>query len=614
MEQHTVTLFKKIMQGLQPTEDLTLAQWADKYRRLPSEGSAEPGLWRTSRTPYLKRIMECLTDTKVREVVMMTCVQVGKSEILLNAMGYYAHIEPSTILIVQPTVDTGKKFSKERIAPTIRDTPVLYDIMGTEKSRDARNTVMQKLFVGGYVAIVGANSPAGLASRPIKILLCDEIDRWPESAKKEGDPLTIVEKRTATFPNSKKILKVSTPTIDGISRIQHEFKQGTMERWKYPCPGCDEYQELQWANIKFDHMRDAETGKLDRTKGEVLCECPSCGEFFNEIHWKSREGEWFAEVENETIKSFHLSSLVSPWRSWADIVEDWISAKDDTEMLKVFINTELGEVWVETGKTLEFSELANRREAYATPVPNGVLVLTAGVDVQHDRFEMEIVGWGENKVSWGIEYKTIIGDTSLPETWERLDQHLRKTYAHEDGGAMQIMRTAIDSGDGERTLEVYNFCKPRENRGIFAIKGKGGTGMNIIHTFSKTKKVKNILFTVAVDSAKDILYTRLAQEDKDKAGYCHFPLDSLTLQAGYDEKYFEGLTSEIKVTKMVKGRPKTEWKLKKGLRNEPLDCRVYNIAALEILNPDFEDLKQRRTLKKPKAQRPRGAVRRRDDA
>ena len=171
MEQHTSALFKKIMQGLQPTENLTLAEWANKYRRLPSEGSAEPGIWRTSRTPYLKKIMECFTDPKVREVTMMTCVQVGKSEILLNAMGYYAHIEPSTVLIVQPTVDTGKKFSKERIAPTIRDTPVLNNIMGAEKSRDASNTVMQKLFPGGYVAIVGANSPAGLASRPIKVLL-----------------------------------------------------------------------------------------------------------------------------------------------------------------------------------------------------------------------------------------------------------------------------------------------------------------------------------------------------------------------------------------------------------------------------------------------------------
>ena len=607
---HTSALFKKIMQGLQPTENLTLAEWADKYRRLPPEGSAEPGLWKTSRTPYLKKIMECLTDPKVREVVAMFCVQVGKSEMLLNAMGYYAHIEPSTVLIVQPTVETGKKFSKERIAPTIRDTPVLLSLMGTEKSRDARNTVMQKLYPGGYVAIVGANSPAGLASRPIKVLLCDEIDRWPESAKKEGDPLSIVEKRTATFPHSKKILKVSTPTIDGISRIQHEYKQGTMERWKYPCPSCSEYQELKWANIKFDHIRDVVTGKLDLTKGEVLCKCPSCGEHFNEITWKSGQGEWFAEVENDTIKSFHLSSLVSPWRSWADVVNDFLAKKDDTEMFKVWVNTELGEPWIEEGETVDFSELANRREPYAASVPDGVLVLTAGVDVQDDRFELEIVGWGENKVSWGIEYKVIYGNTSLPETWERLDQHLLKTYPCEDGNTMQIMRVAIDSG-GHRTPETYEFCRVRENRGVYAIKGKGGGGMNIVHTHSRTKKAKNLLFTIAVDTIKSILFTRLAQSDKEKAGYCHFPLDSQQLQCGYDEKYFEGLTSEIKVTKMIKGRPKTEWVVKKGARNEPLDCRVYNIAALEILNPNFEDLKKRKARgnKKQTVQKRRGAVR-----
>ena len=422
------------------------------------------------------------------------------------------------------------------------------------------------------------------------ITICDEIDRWPESAKKEGDPLTIVEKRTATFPHSKKILKVSTPTIDGVSRIQHEFKQGTMEKWKLPCSSCGIYQELRWGNIVFS--RNEETGKLDETK-EILCSCPSCGELFNEITWKSGIGEWFAEAENETIKSFHLSSLVSPWKTWADIVTDFLSKKDDTEMLKVWVNTELGEPWIDEGETVDFSELAGRRKPYTAPVPDGVLVLTAGVDVQDDRFELEIVGWGENKQSWGIEYKVIRGNTSLPETWDRLDQHLLKTYAHSDGGTMQIWSTAIDSG-GHRTPETYEFCKTREKRNIWAIKGKGGGGMNIVHTHSRTKKVKNLLFTIAVDTAKTILYTRLAQADIEKAGYCHFPLDSIDLQHGYDEKYFEGLTSEIKITKMVKGRPKTEWIVKKGVRNEPLDCRVYATVALEILNPNFEELKKRR--------------------
>ena len=384
---HTVALFKKILRCLRPAEDINIAEWADKYRRLPAESSAEPGRWQTDRTPYLRKIMECISDPKVREVIMMTAVQLGKSEILLITIGYYSHIEPSTILMVQPTVDTGKKFSKERIAPTIRDTPVLRRLIGSEKSRDAKNTVMQKFFPGGFLAIVGANSPAGLASRPIKILLADEVDRWPESAKKEGDPLTIVEKRTTTYPYSYKMVKTSTPTIDGFSRIQHEYNRGSMEKWKLPCPGCGEYHELQWANIKF--FRDEETGKLDESQ-EVLCACPSCGSLFNEITWKSGAGEWFPAAENSTVKSFHLSALASPWKPWSAIVESFLSAKNDAEMLKVWTNTELGEPWIVDGESVDGSDLFRRREHYAAAAPGEVLVITAGVDVQDDRFEILI--------------------------------------------------------------------------------------------------------------------------------------------------------------------------------------------------------------------------------
>ena len=608
---NTVALFKKIFRRLKPTENISVAEWADKYRRLPAESSSEPGKWKTSRTPYLKKPMECVSDPKVRKVTLMTSAQVGKSELIINSMGYYVDNDPSPMLLVQPTVDVGRDFSKERIAPTIRDTPVLRSAIGTGKSRNAKNTITKKFFPGGYLAIVGANSPVGLASRPIKVLFLDEVDRFPESAKKEGDPVTIVEKRTNTYPYNHKIIKVSTPTIDGASRIQYEYNQGTMSKWELPCPSCGEYHELQWANIKFDHIRNEDGDLIEG--GDVLCLCPSCGELSNEVAWKSgsENGRWTDAIQDATHKSFRLSALASPWREWRAIVKAFLEAKSDSEMLKVWTNTELGEAWLEDGETIEFSELANRRVPYAAPVPNGVLVLTAGVDVQDDRFELEIVGWGVNKVSWGIEYKVIYGDTSLPETWERLDQHLLKVYGHEDGGTMQIMRVAVDSGDGDRTAEVYNFCKPRENRGVYAIKGKGGAGMNIIHTFGKTKKVKNTLFTIATNTAKSILYTRLAQIDEEKAGYCHFPLDTKTMQHGYDEKYFEGLTSEIKITKMVKGRPKTEWVVKNGTRNEPLDCRVYATAALEILNPNFEELKKRRVRgnKKQTSQKRRGAVR-----
>ena len=608
LQKNTVALFKRILCRLKPTEKITLAEWADKYRRLPAESSSEPGQWQTSRTPYLKRPMECLSDPKVREVVMMTSAQVGKSEVLLNAMGYCIDIDPSPTLIVQPTVEMGLDFSKERIAPTIRDTPVLRTKIGREKSRDAKNTILKKYFPGGYVAIVGANSPVGLAARPVKKLFLDEIDRFPESARKEGDPVTLVQRRTTTYPYNHKIGKFSTPTIDGASRIQHDYNRGTMEKWNLPCPGCDELHELKWANVVIP--KDSE-GEYD-PKGEVLHTCESCGLLANEIEWKKGTGEWVALNPDAEVKSFHLSALSSPWKTWDSIVAEFWSCKDDSEMLKAWVNTVLGEPWIVDGESVEFTALYERREIYNAMVPAGVLVLTAGVDVQDDRLEMEIVGWGENKVSWGIEYKVIHGNTTLPETWDRLDQHLLKTYACEDGAKMSIERTCIDSGDGDRTAEVYKFCSDKVNRGVYAIKGKGGQGMNIVHTFSKTKKVKNTLFTIAVDTAKAVLFTRLAQIDAEKAGYCHFPTED-GFQRGYDEKYFEGLTSEIKITKMEKGRPKTEWKLKTGVRNEPLDCRVYNIAAIEILNPNFEELKKRKTAP-VRTRRRRGTISRGVDA
>ena len=595
-------LFKK---HLSPPEAITLSQWADKHRRLPAESSAEPGRWRTERTPYLKRIMDCITDPKIRKVVLMFSAQIGKSEVLLNTIGYYAHIEPSPMLMVQPTVAAGAQFSKERIAPTIRDTPIMAEIFGLK--RNEKNTVLNKAFPGGYLAIVGANSPVGLASRPIRVILADEVDRWPMSASREGDPLTIVEKRTTTFPNTHKLVYVSTPTIDGISRIQYEFEQGSMEVYELPCPSCRAFHELKWANIIFGET--------------ILCLCPSCGGEFNEHRWKNQEGRWRSTraldqndtSQNNTIKSFHLSSLYSPWKSWRDIVNSFLAAKDDTEMLKVWTNTELGEPWLTPSEGINADELMERAEEYPSHhLPKGVLMLTAGVDVQDNRFELEVVGWGVNKQSWGIEYKVIHGDTSLPETWERLDQHLLKTYAmhseantpHKDTSPnlIPITCTTIDSG-GHRTSEAYDFCKQREFRGVYAIKGRGGAGMNIVHNVNPTRRVGNQLFIIAVDTAKSTLLSRLAQKDPMGAGYCHFPLDDdHESSRGYDKSYFDGLTSEVRITKMVRGVVKTEWRLKSGAKNEPLDCRVYALAAFEIVNPNLEELaggQRREVVNKP---------------
>lgn len=600
IESKTSNLMKEILKCLKPAESITVSEWADKYRKLPAESSSEPGQWQTSKTPYLRKILDDISDNNVRKVVIMASAQIGKSEALLNSIGYFTHIEPSPILMVQPTVDMGKDFSKERISPTIRDTAILKKLIGEEKKKDSKNTILKKYFPGGYIAIVGSNSPVGLAARPVRVLLADEIDRWPESAGKEGDPLTIVEKRTTTYPYNHKKIYTSTPTIDGISRIQHEFMQGSMESWHLPCPGCGDLQKIEWANIIFYKNNE---GKFDESK-EILHKCNSCGELNNEYSWKSGTGEWVAKNENSVVKSFHLSSLLSPWKTWKDVVLNFLESKDDTEMLKVWTNTELGEVWLEDGESIDTSGLSNRKEHYNATLPNDVLILTIGVDVQDDRFELEVVGWGLDKKSWGIEYVKLYGDTSLTQSWDRLDQHLKKKYAYENGKEIGAVRVCIDSG-GHRTTECYKFCKLREHRGIYAIKGKGGSGIHIIHSVSKTKKEKNNLFIIGTDAAKAMVYSRLAVTDEHKPGYCHFPIQETR---GYDEKYFDGLTSEVKRIRIFKGRPKTEWVKRPGIANEPLDCRVYATAALEILNPSLEQIKKNRDNKPQTIRRKKGTV------
>lgn len=594
MEQ-TEALFKEILKVLEPPQKLQLSEWADEYRIIPAGTSSESGKWRTSRTPYLEKIMNSITDAKVRKVIIMSSAQVGKSEIILNTMGYYMHIDPSSILLVQPTVQTAEEFSKKRIKPTIKNATVLSNLF---KGSESSDNILNKTFAGGFLTCVGANSPSGLSSNPIKILLCDEIDRWGQSAGSEGDPLALAEARTTTFPHTHKKVFVSTPTIDKLSRIQKEYLLGSQESWTLPCPACGEYQKIEWSMIHFK----AENKKL--LDDEILCCCNYCGELNNERTWKKGAGRWNAKNENETIKSFHLNVFVSPWATWKDTVISFLEKKDEPEMLKVWTNTELGEVWLLEGDTVDHNSLISRCEYYGQLVPDEVAVITCGVDVQDNRFELEVVGWGVGKQSYGIEYIVLYGDTSLPENWNRLDEQLKKIYAYGDNKQMGISCVCIDSG-GHRTDEVYRFTKIREMRKIYSIKGRGGYGLSSIHSFTKTKKVKNTLFILGVDTIKESIYSRLLIEDELEAGYCHFPSEE---QRGYNEKYFEGITGEVRKTKFVKGRAKFEWHKKAGVNNEPLDCRVYATAALEILNPNLELLLQQKNGVRKSKRKKRGTL------
>lgn len=577
LPRNTADLLAKIVAKLRPPPNLTLSQFADKYRRLSQGTSAMPGRWKTDRAPYQREIMDAISDNHVRKVVVMSAAQIGKTDALvLNPLAYYMKYAPAPIMVMEPSIDMGQGFSKERLTPMLHDTPCLRGLVD-DRTRMSGNTILQKKFPGGLVVIVGANSPAGLASRPIKILLADEIDRYPASAGKEGDPLSLAAKRQTTYWDRKEVY-ISTPTIRGQSRIEVEFEHSTQEEFYVPCPNCGHYQPLVWANLVYDKPNP----------GDIHYVCEKCGVADVEYRWKAQEikGKWVAKKPEEKARGFHLTSLASTLCSWEQVVEKFKKAKQqldigDPELMKTWVNTEMGETWEERGKTVESDNLLARRELYEAEVPEGVLVLTAGIDTQDDRFEIEVVGWGAGKESWGIRYQKIYGNLQEETIWNDLDEFLKRTWKKKDGTAMHLLAVCMDSG-GHYPDQVLRFCAARWARRIFAIKGRGGAAVPFISNPTKNNRVKAPQFTLGVDTGKVLLYERLNVKERGP-NYCHFPINE---DRGYDEKYFQGLTAEKMVLRYKKGRATFSWELKEGIkRNEPLDIRNYAGAALEIANP-----------------------------
>lgn len=577
----TVRLFRLIARILSPPPELTVSEWADCYRRLSQEASAEPGQWITARAPYQREIMDAVNDAGVEDIIIMSSAQVGKTELILNIIGYCIDYDPSPILCLQPTLEMAQTFSKDRLAPMIRDTPVLRGKVKSVKTRDSGNTILHKVFPGGHITMAGANSAAGLASRPIKIVLMDEIDRYPASAGTEGDPVKLAEKRTATFWNRKKV-KVSTPTIKGRSLIEKEFLASSMEEWCVPCPCCGKYQPYEWGRIRFS---------------DVTMKCKFCEEYFGEMEWKEKPGKWVASApEIRRKRGFHLNELASPWRHWEDIIEDFQDANralkehGDAERMKAWINTALGETWEEKGKSADSDTLLKRREQYMADLPDGVLLVTAGVDVQDDRFEVEVTGWGKGYESWGILYRKIYGDLEKEETWEKLERFLEMELYFGNKNSLLIACACIDTG-GHFTTQAYKFLKKMEKKQklIFGIKGMGGEGIPLVNKVSTNNIEKVRIFLLGVDSGKEILMTRLSTPDEGP-GYCHFPINA---DRGYDEAYIRGLSSEQRVIHFKDGRPVLRWVKKSGVRNEPLDLRNYSTAAAEILRPDWDVLEKK---------------------
>lgn len=584
------------VKNFKPPEDLTVTEWAEKYRRLSPENSAEAGPWRTDRTPYLREIMDAFTDPKIRRLIVVASSQVGKSEMELNMLGYLIDSDPGPTLFILPTVDVAQDFSKRRISSMIRDCRRLRSKVADAKSRDGNNTVLKKQFPGGMLTITGANSPSSLASIPARYVFGDERDRWPLSAGAEGDPWGLAEARTTTFYNSK-MVEVSTPTIKGASAIEASYEIGTRERWCHQCPECGEFHNIVFNNIKFDFSTNKIKGKKVYKVKAVWWECPSCGQTATESTMKKQPAKWVAEnpdAYHQGVRSFWINGFSSPWMSWDRIVLRFLQAKDDPHKLKVVYNTILGELWEDRGDLEDEDSFLARREEYPAELPDGVLVLTCGVDTQDNRIEYEVVGHGHFGETWGIKKGFIMGRPDNPEVWERLDDVIDRTYRFKDGKGLKISMTCVDSG-GHYTQEVYEACRARQHKRVFAIKGRGGDGVPYVAPPTKVpirqnKRITCWLYTIGVDAGKSLIMSSLkVQEPGPK--YCHFPRGE---DRGYDALFFNGLLSERLVLKRSRGRDRWMWeKIPGHNRNEALDCRNYAMAAFRILNPDLEAVEKR---------------------
>ena len=575
--------------GLKPLPKTSVSNWADNHRMLSSGISAEPGKWKTSRAPYQKDIMNAFTEPGIHRVVVKSSSQIGKSDMMNNVIGRFAHLDPCAIMMIQPTIDMAQDYSKTRIAPMIRDTKVLNNLFYDVKSRDANNTILSKVFPGGRLIMCGANSPAGLASRPIRILLADEVDRFPDSAGTEGDPVDLAAKRMTTFWNSCMGL-FSTPTNEGSSRIDEEYLAGTQEEWQHKCPNCGEYHLLRHIDMTVDYKEiKTPSGKKTVIVNDVKWRCPHCGFSFSEKEMKQTPQKYIsrnADALKNGIRSFFVNGFTSPWMTWSKIMREWLEAKGDPEREKVIMNTVFGESYKQKGAFEDEQIFLRRRESYGAELPNGVLLLTAAIDTQDNRLEYEVVGWGKEEECWGIRKGIVLGAPNQDRTWKEIDNILDKTYHFADGKGLKVVRTFIDSG-GHYTSDVYNYCQKN-----FAIKGRGGPGIPLIYKIAKANNAKAPLILLGVDDGKQQIMDRLSIDSPGPL-YFHFPQDEGIKELsnrGYDDLYFKGIISEHKKVYKRNGVLREVWETTKNVRNEPLDLRNYNLACMKSLKPDWGKL------------------------
>ena len=580
-------LEKKAYLSFKPPKKLSLSQWADNFAYLSAESSAEGGRWRT--LPYQKGIMDAITDPNVEQVTVMKSARVGYSKILNHTIAYHIHQDPCPIMVCQPTIEDCQGYSKEEIAPMLRDTPCLHGLVSDPKSKDGNNTLLQKNFPGGTLSLVGSNSARGFRRVSRRIVLFDEVDGYSASAGTEGDQIKLGIRRTEYYWN-RKIVAGSTPTIKDFSRIERLFLQTNQMRYYVPCPECNHMQYLKWSNMKW----------RDNDPDTVAYACEDCGCLIphSKKRWMVERGEWRATAPgNPKHVGFHIWAAYSysPNASWSNLVEEFLQSKDDPEQLKTWINTILGDVWEDQYASKVGAEGLMERaslETYnqGTP-PNSVLSLCLGCDVQDDRLSMSLWGIGRNEEMYLIDRKVIYGSPARADLWKQMDEVLMSEYTNEDGKKMKIDSAAIDTG-GHFTQEVYQYVRERTQLGLIGVKGMGQKGKPPIGKPSKVdinfsgKALKRgvQLFPVGVDVIKSTLHNKLKDAEPGE-GYIHF-YPTIT------HDYFEELTAERQVLRYKHGYQERIWVKKSNARNEALDEMVYAYAAWQRLLQKYD----RRTI------------------
>lgn len=570
-------LLYSVADFLRPTEIITVSEWAERYRYLSPEASFLGGsLYSCDVTPYARKIMDCLSAySSYQEVIFCKASQTGGTEIGNNWLGYIMHISPGPTLMLMPTDGTVERNSKIRIDPMISHCKELACRVAEKKSRDGNNTINQKRFPGGVLYMGGSNSPAVLKSIPVRFVMLDEVDEYPADLNGQGSADGLAKVRTRMFPN-RKIYYVSTPTVEGSSLIDQKFKETDQNYYEVPCPHCGSFQRLTFPQLKWEKDNPE----------SVKYQCIHCDEFIDESFKTEMlaAGVWLPSVQEKVSTrkiGFHINSLYAPaaFFKWSEIVEAFILAQKNPAEMKIFINTILGETWAEETEAPKWENLYNRRELYSiNSISKEVCFITMGVDIQKDRIELEIVGWGVDKQSYSIDYRVLVGHTTLPEVWAQLSEVIYETWVRQDGVELNILRTAIDSGFN--TTEVYTFCRQFPVSKVFPIKGSDSLGMaiappKVIDLSTRGKRIGQIkVWQVGVSYLKKELYGWLGIEKGEQEGrpcYCHFPQ--------YNENYFRGLTAEDWIP------AKRQWK-KRFERNEPLDCRVYARAASVVVGLD----------------------------